>query len=103
LKRELLEGRAPITHGGVVGQVWRGGTGRQAAIARLLHGAEVVALDDDLGKRAGVLLARARKRDVVDAALVLLASDGDVILTSDPHDLRALADAAAIHVDLVPV
>jgi hypothetical protein len=41
--------------------------------------------------------------DVVDAAVVLLAQDGDFILTSDPHDLEPLASAAALHVDIVPV
>ena len=34
---------------------------------------------------------------------VLLAADGDDILTSDPDDLRALAAAAGVHIDLVPV
>jgi hypothetical protein len=51
----------------------------------------------------GVLLGRARKADVIDAALVLLARDGDSILTCDPEDLRDLAWTAGIHVDLVPV
>ena len=92
-----------MTHGGVVGQVWRGGTARQATLAILLAGVEVVALDDRLGRRAGLLLARAGTNDVVDAALVLLALDGDEILTSDPDDLRLLAAAAGLHVDLVPV
>jgi len=32
--------------------------------------------------RSGELLARAKKRDVIDAALVLLSSDGDAIATS---------------------
>jgi hypothetical protein len=40
----------PLTHGGVVGQVWRGGTGRQAPLARLLPGIEVAALDATLGR-----------------------------------------------------
>ena len=31
IKHELQAGRVPVTHGGVVGQVWRGGSGRQAA------------------------------------------------------------------------
>jgi hypothetical protein len=35
IKAERLAGRAPMTHGGVIGQVWRGGTGRQANLARL--------------------------------------------------------------------
>jgi hypothetical protein len=103
LKAELVAGRAPLTHGGVVGQVWRGGAGRQANLARLLPALEIVPVDDVLGRRAGVLLGRAHTADVVDAAVVLLAVDGDLILTSDPRDLRALAHAAEVHVDLVPV
>jgi hypothetical protein len=35
--------------------------------------------------------------------VVCLAGDGDDILTSDTGDLRALAQAAGIHVDLIPV
>lgn len=103
IKQECLAGRTPLTHGGVVGQVWRGGSGRQANLARLLPALLVVGLDGVLGRRAGVLLGRARMSDVVDAALVLLASDGDYLLTSDPDDLEPLAAAAGIHVDLVRV
>jgi hypothetical protein len=40
---------------------------------------------------------------VVDAALVLLAEDGDQIATSDPRDIEPLALAARRHVDLVHV
>ena len=103
IKRERLAGRAPLTHGGVVGQVWRGGAGRQAVLARVLPGVEVAALDDALGRRAGVLLGHARRRDVVDAALVLLAIDGDQILTSDPGDLRPLALMTGAHVEITPL
>ena len=103
IKDEVLAGRPPLTHGGVIGQVWRGGRDRQAVLAIILAGVEVTPLDDHLGRRAGVLLGRAGASDVVDAALVLLAADGDDILTSDPDDLRALAAAAGVHVELVPV
>jgi hypothetical protein len=103
IKRERREGRAPLSHGGVIGQVWRGGSGRQATLARLLPGVDVQALDDDLGRRAGVLLGAAGQADVIDAAVVLLAQDGDDIYTSDPGDLRALAIAAGRHVELIPV
>ena len=103
LKRELLAGRAPLTHGGVVGQVWRSGSGRQANLARLLRGVEVRALDGALGRRAGELLGLAGEVDVIDAAVALLAVDGDVILTSDPGDLAALVAAAGTHADIVPV
>jgi hypothetical protein len=96
-------GRAPLTHGGVVGQVWRGGAGRQANLARLLAGVEVRPLDEALGKRAGVLLARTGGHDVIDAAVVLLAADDDEILTTDPADLESLAAASGVHVEIVPV
>jgi hypothetical protein len=103
VKRERLAGRAPVTSGGVVAQVWRGGRGRQVLVARLLAGVEVAPIDDNLGRRAGMLLARAGRSDAVDASVVCLAADGDDILTSDPGDLRLLADAAQVHVELIPV
>ncbi|MEO8905379.1 MAG: hypothetical protein ABI488_22935 [Polyangiaceae bacterium] len=103
LKGERLKGRAPITHGGVVGQVWRGGAGRQAVLAKVLVAVQIEPLDVELGKRAGVLLARTKTRDVIDAALALLATDGDEILTSDPRDLRALVKANGAHVEIVQV
>jgi len=103
VKRERLAERAPLTHGGVVAQVWRGGAGRRAILARLLAGVDVQALDISLGKRAGMLLGRSGGADAIDAAIVCLAGDGDEILTSDPNDLRALAEAAGLHVELVPV
>ena len=91
IKRERLADRAPLTHGGVIGQVWRGGYGRQANLARLIRGVDVRALDHDLGRRAGVLLGAAAANDVIDAAVVLLADEGDEIYTSDAGDLRGLA------------
>ncbi len=39
-------------------QIWRGGSGRQAEVARLLRGVDVRALDEELGKKAAVLLGR---------------------------------------------
>ena len=103
VKRERLAGRPPVTSGGVVAQVWRGGHGRQVQVARLLAGTDVAAIDDGLGRRAGMLLARSGQSDAIDATVVCLAADGDDVLTSDPGDLRALAEAAEIHVDLIPV
>ena len=96
LKSSLLANEIPVTHGGIVGQAWRGSGPRSSLLAKALTGLDVRPLDEVLGKRAGQLLARAKKIDVIDAALVLLASDGDTIVTSDAGDLGALARAAAI-------
>jgi hypothetical protein len=103
LSAELEARRTPLSHGGVVGQVWRGGGARQARLARVLATLQIAPLDEALGRRAGALLARARKSDVIDAAVVLLAADGDFILTSDPDDLEPLALAAGLQVEIVRV
>jgi hypothetical protein len=103
IKQELLAGRTPITHGGIVGQVWRGGIGRQANLARLMPALEIIPIDENLGRQAGVLLGAARTTDVIDAVLVLLAEDGDFVLTSDPDEIEPLAKASGLHVDIVPV
>ncbi|MBA3462299.1 MAG: hypothetical protein H0T46_20220 [Deltaproteobacteria bacterium] len=102
IKIELAEGRKPLTHGGVIAQIWRGGA-RQARVASLLEGTDVVPLDEELGRRTGVLLGRTRRTDAIDAALILIASDGDTVVTSDASDLRALAAAAGVHVDILEV
>jgi len=62
-----------------------------------------VPVDDSLGRRAGILLGRSGQSDAIDAAVVCLAADGDDILTSDPGDLIALAEAADLHVELIAV
>lgn len=103
LKSALKAGHPPKTHGGIVGQVWRGGSGRQARLARLLPAVEIAPLDSELGRSAGMILKTSRTADVIDAALVALAGDGDDILTSDVEDLHALAAAAGVHLELIPV
>jgi hypothetical protein len=100
LKHLHVTGERPVTHGGVVGQVWRGGP-RQARLATALAGIDVRSLDERLGRAAGGLLASTRMSDVVDAALVALAADGDEIITLDSDDLGQLAAAAALHIELV--
>jgi hypothetical protein len=78
-------------------------SGAEAGVRPGLPALDVAALDETLGRRAGVLLGRARMDDVMDAALVLLAADGDFLITSDPDDLEPLSNAAGVHVDIVPV
>lgn len=101
LKLALLAREAPLSHGGVVGQAWRGRGPRQALLARALDVLDIRPLDAVLGRAAGELLARAKQDDVIDAALVLLASDGDRIITSEPDDLAPLARAADLDVELL--
>lgn len=103
LEVERRAGAAARTHGGVIAQVWRGGRDRQAPLSRALDGVDVVPLDDDLGRRSGVLLGRAGTADTIDAAVALLAADDDRIATSDPDDLQRLVAANGRHVDVIAV
>ena len=100
LKAQAQQGELPRTHGGVVGQVWRGGP-RQARLATALAGVDIKALDEELGRSAGELLAATGQSDVVDAALALLAVDGDEIVTLDLGDMEILTAATGRHVELV--
>ena len=103
LKTELLAGTPPVTHGGVVAQVWRGRSGRQVLLARGLAGVDIASLDEALGRSAGLLLGRAHPGDAVHAAVVALATDDDRIVTSDPDDLQRLVDAAGRHIDVIAI
>ncbi len=79
----------------VVGQVWRDGR-KQANLARVLAGAGVEALGSDDGRRIGELLAVAASTDVIDAHVALMAAHADLILTSDPGDIRRLLEARGV-------
>jgi hypothetical protein len=100
LKAAERAGEIPLTHGGVLGQVWRGGR-RQARLSGALLGIDVLPLDRYLGRAAGELLARTSSSDVIDAAVVLLSVDGDEIVTVDRDDFASLVVAAGRHVELI--
>ena len=102
LKGALVAGDPPRSHGGVIGQVWRG-RGASRAAGPGAAAIDVVPLDETLGRAAGVLLGRTRQHDVIDAALVLLTTDGDDLLTSDPDDLEPLARALGRHIEIIAV
>ena len=102
IRAELLEGRVPVTHGAIVGEIWRSGS-RQARVARLLRSCDIVPLDESLGRDAGSLLGRSATDDVADAALVCITRDGDTLMTSDPADIEWLSAVADIHVDIVSI
>lgn len=93
--------REPIsTSSGCVAQAWRQGGPRQAILARLLRGVREVDLDHRVSRQVGTLCAEARSSDVVDAHVALLAHDDDILLTTDPGDLRRLLDARSSSAEL---
>jgi hypothetical protein len=100
LKSVQLAGELPVTHAGVLGQVWRGGA-RQARLSQALKGIDVRPLDVPLGREAGQLLGATGLSDIVDASLVVLSTDGDEIITLDRPDFGRLAAASGRHVDLI--
>ena len=86
-----------------MGQVWRGGHGRQANLPRLMAG-----IDVRLPRRQARLSGRSpagpgwwggrhRRRGRPTR------HDGDEILTSDPDDLREPSQVAGKHVELIPL
>ncbi|MBI4822550.1 MAG: twitching motility protein PilT [Deltaproteobacteria bacterium] len=73
----------------VVAQSFRGP--RSAVISRVLRSCVVEPLNDELARRVGIVCGESRTADIVDAAVVVSASQrGDDILTSDPNDLAHL-------------
>jgi hypothetical protein len=89
----LVRREVPTVPAPVVAQAWRGDS-RQALLARLLIGCFVEALDDERARSVGTLAARGRTSDIVDACVAEGAlRRQDVVLGSDPNDLRAIAAA----------
>jgi predicted nucleic acid-binding protein len=99
-----LLGQALVKHrdfripSGVVGQAWRDGR-IQVALARFLRTdeVEIVQLDEHLSRSCGELCGATGTSDVIDASVVILArKHRDIIVTSDPDDIRRLDPKAAI-------
>ncbi len=90
-------GQRPVVVAPIIAQAWRGG-GRQARLAQVLSGTEVVVADNLLSRRAGELLAVAATSDVLDALVALVAADrpGCEVLTSDPDDIHHLLDSLKV-------
>lgn len=90
--RTLAHEERPTVSAGVLGQVWRGGP--QAQLSRLLLGCNVEPLTELDARIAGAALAKSGGNDLIDAVVVTsaLARD-DLVVTSDPEDLRRIAAA----------
>src|SRR5262249_2223791 len=86
----LREGPAVPAPG--VAQSWRGG--RRARRAGLLAGCDGEVLDDGQARSVGSLAGRAATTDIVDVCVVEGAiRRHDLVVTSDPDDLQAIAAA----------
>jgi predicted nucleic acid-binding protein len=102
LHRRLLErGMHPTLPTVVLGQAWRGGP--QARLSRLVRGCRIEPFTEQQARSVSAALAASNGRDLVDAAVVVTALDrGDLVVTSDPDDLRRIAAALgrdlAVHV-----
>jgi hypothetical protein len=102
LKRTAMSSEGVLTSAAVVAQVWRNGS-RQASLARLLRGLEIRSLNAAAGRRIGELLAVSGTKDVVDAHVALLAHNGDIVLTSDPRDIRRLLGSLGVAAFVIKV
>lgn len=88
-------GLRPIVPVVALARVWRGGP--QHRLSRLLKGCTVLPDDEKVGRAAGALCAAAGTSDVVDAIVVVAAASlAALVVTSDPRDLRRLAEAAGV-------
>ncbi len=98
----LEAGVVPLVPAPVVAQVSR--SPRQAQLRRFLRGCDVVAFEEADAHLAGGLLAKARTRDVVDAALAVLAIQRSAeIVSDDPSDIARLLRAAHSKQSIEPV
>jgi len=94
----VRRGEVLVTSAATLAECWRGGP-RAARLARALKGIDVLAVSEDLGRKAGELLAAAGSDHTLDAIVVALAAQRDAaVLTSDVGDIQPLADAAGVGV-----
>jgi hypothetical protein len=99
-KALLLRREVPVVPAPVVAQCWRG-TPRQALLSRILAGCHVEPLDNIQARATGTLAGRARTTDIVDACVVEgVLRRRDLVITSDPGDLTAIAAATGHHLDV---
>lgn len=82
----------PTVPSAVLAECLQGQAGRDAATNRLLKSCDIVEdLDESVARRAAFLRTRARRGSAVDAIAIAYAEPGATVLTSDVHDLEALA------------
>lgn len=96
----LEAGVIPSVPAPVVAQVSR--SGRQAQLRRFLRGCDIVDFREIDAHATGRLLARSRTTDIVDAAVVVLATNRAAeIVTADRADISHLLAAARATLPIV--
>jgi len=99
----LAEEVVPTVPAPVLAEAWRGGS-RQASLVRLLAMCDVEEMTESQAKQVGVLAGRSGHTSVVDLTVVEGAiRRGDGIVTSDPRDIRRIADAARASISIATI
>jgi hypothetical protein len=88
----IEEGEEILIPSSALAQVWRGGP-RSARLVRLIAGCQSDSLDEARAREVGERLGSRGRSDIVDAHVVCCAVDrGADLVTSDPDDMKALAE-----------
>ncbi len=83
-------GLVPVVPAPVVAQASR--SGRQVQLRRLLRGCGIVPFEPAQAHTVGALLGASRTTDVIDAHVVLVASERNaIVITSDDDDIARLS------------
>lgn len=95
---------APTVPAPVLAQAWRGGA-RQVSLVRFLRQCGVEDMTEAHAREVGQVAGLSGTSDVVDIAVVVGARRrrDSAIVTSDPDDLRSIAEAAefGVHLEVV--
>jgi hypothetical protein len=102
-ERAISGGSPPLLPAVVWAQAYRDGS-RQVHLIRLCDACETIPFTMEAATEVGLLLARTRASDVVDAAVVLAAMKcRGIVVTSDPQGMRRLAESTGVQLRLVTV
>jgi predicted nucleic acid-binding protein len=98
----LEAGMVPMVPAPVVAQASR--SPKQVQLRRLLRGCEIVPFEADAAHAVGALLRKVRSKDIVDAAVVVLANHhGADIVSADAADIRRLLSATRAKLSIIDV
>ena len=91
----------PVVPAGVLAQAWKGGSGTQAPLARMLKQCRVEPLEESQAKHVGAASERTASKDVVDISVVMsAASRGDEIVTSDEDDIYEIMTSLGYNMEI---